>query len=86
MDEVLRSRVSDLLRSEVSDTQSINRGYSGAGRWVVALADGSSWFVKVGWTNPTRDMVRAEARFYQSFQGTSLPDWSSSRTIRNALC
>ena len=39
----------------------------------MALADGSSRFVKVGWTGPTRDMLRAEARFYQAFQSDFTP-------------
>lgn len=51
----------------------VRRGYSGAGRYVVACEDGVSRFVKVGRTGPTREMVRAEARFYQSFQTDFTP-------------
>ena len=73
MERPLRSRISTLLRTNVVNASAVHRGYSGAGRFVVALADGSSCFVKVGWTGPTRDMLRAEARFYQTFQSDFTP-------------
>lgn len=74
MDSGLRSRVEDLLGSEVIDVQPALGGYSGSRRWVVSLANGLKVFLKVGSSEHTRARLREEARFYQSFQRSFTPE------------
>lgn len=62
-----------MLGGEVTDTRAVSGGYTGAGRWVVTLVNRRTAFAKVGLNDHTRHTVRAEARFYQSFQADFTP-------------
>ena len=48
-------------------------GYTPAERWVVAFADGSSAFAKIGTTELTSGWLRMEAHWYGSLHGDFLP-------------
>ena len=62
-----------MLGSQVRDARPERGGYSGAGRWVVALSGGSTAFVKVGLHDHTRDRLRAEADLYRQLQSDFTP-------------
>lgn len=62
-----------MLGSRVVGAHVVERGYSGAERWVVVLENDVTVFVKMGIHDHTRHQVRQEARFYQAFQEAFTP-------------
>jgi hypothetical protein len=72
-DRALRERVARCLGQPIARWQPIAGGYSGAARWLVTCADGSSAFVK-GATDPlTATWLRREHRVYADVQASFLP-------------
>jgi hypothetical protein len=64
------ARIARALRAEPVGWRPVNRGVqTTAGRWVVTLEDGSTAFVKLGWTLDTASWVRDEHLFYAQTRG-----------------
>lgn len=73
MDAIVGSRVGAMLGSRVVEAHLVEGGYSGAERWIVALENDVTVFVKMGIYDHTRHQVREEARFYQTFHEAFTP-------------
>jgi len=64
------ARISRALKAEPVAWRPVSRGVqTAAGRWVATLADGSTAFVKLGWTVDTASWVRDEHLFYARTRG-----------------
>ena len=63
------ARISDLAGQRAVGFRHAARGYTPAERWIVALADGSSVFAKIGVDSLTAEGLRTEQRVYGALQG-----------------
>jgi hypothetical protein len=66
-------RLRRLLGSPVRGAVAVARGYTNNARWVVALEDGRTAFVKQAVDGPTRDWLRGEYRMYAWLDGPWVP-------------
>ena len=70
----MRERISALLRSEVVSLEQVRgRGYTAAGRYRVALADGRRVFAKLAVEELTAGWLREEHLVYSQVQGPFIP-------------
>ena len=67
------ARIGDLAGQRAVGFRRAIRGYTPAERWIVALADGSSVFAKIGVDRLTSDGLRTEQRVYAALQGEFMP-------------
>ena len=67
------ARIGDLTGQRAVGFRRARRGYTPAERWIVALADGSSVFAKIGVDRQTSDSLRSEQRVYAALQGGFMP-------------
>ena len=67
------ARIGDLAGQRAVGFRRAIRGYTPAERWIVALADGSSVFAKIGVDRLTSDSLRTEQRVYAALQGEFMP-------------
>lgn len=69
----LAHRVTSLMSAAPRSWRPVARGYTGAGRWVVDNADGSSCFVKAATDAETSEWLRAEMAIYGNLAADWLP-------------
>ena len=67
------ARISDLAGQRAVGFRHAARGYTPAERWIVALADGSSVFAKIGVDSLTAEGLRTEQKVYAAPQGDFMP-------------
>ena len=67
------ARIGDLAGQRAVGFRRAIRGYTPAEHWIVALADGSSVFAKIGVDRLTSDSLRTEQRVYAALQGEFMP-------------
>lgn len=70
----IAARVARLLRQHPVAWRSVAGGYSDAGRWIVSVADGRTFFVKAGTlANATSQLRNEHERVYSKIQAPFLP-------------
>ena len=67
------TRIGDLTGQRAVGFRHARRGYTPAERWIVALADGSSVFAKIGVDRLTSAWLRTEQRVYAGLRGGFMP-------------
>ena len=67
------ARIGDLTGHRAVGFRRARRGYTPAERWIVALADGTSVFAKIGVDRQTSDSLRTELRVYAALRGEFMP-------------
>ena len=67
------ARIGDLTGQRAVAFSRARRGYTPAERWIVALADGSSVFAKIGVDRQTSDWLRTEQGVYAALRGGFMP-------------
>ncbi len=67
------ARIGDLAGQRAVGFRRASRGYTPAERWIVALADGSCVFAKIGVDRKTSAWLRTEQRVYAALRGDFMP-------------
>ena len=67
------ARIGHLAGKRAVGFRRARRGYTPAERWIVALADGSRVFAKIGVDRMTSDSLRTEQRVYAALEGDFMP-------------
>ena len=67
------ARIGGLAGQRAVGFRRARRGYTPAERWIVALADGTSVFAKIGVDRQTSDWLRTEQRVYAALRGDFMP-------------
>ena len=67
------ARIGELTGQRAVGFRRARRGYTPAERWIVALADGTSVFAKIGVDRQTSEWLRTEHRVYAALRGEFMP-------------
>ncbi len=70
----LAVRIEQLVNERIASFQKVTTGYSATERWMIQMDSSTRYFVKIGVTSPSIDMIRHEAWVYGHLRLSCMPD------------